>query len=222
MMPRILIVDDDEAQRRVLRFRLKDKYEIIDTGSPEEALALALHHKPDAILLDLMMPQYSGFEVCQTLSSMSFTQLIPVFIVSGEAAGRYQEFCENLGAKGYFQKPVDFEALQARLAAVVSNKNGDRRTEPRVRLRVRLKIRGTTADGKPFELLTATENVSAHGFFCSCDAALKKDDAVDVLLVATGEQFTGKARVVRVESPGTPGQSCGFRFVDNPVDWVLR
>lgn len=221
-MPRILIVDDDEAQRRVLRFRLKDNYEIIDTGSPEEALALALHHKPDAILLDLMMPQYSGFEVCQTLSSMSFTQLIPIFIVSGESADRYREFCENLGAKGYFQKPVDFDALQARLAAVVSSKNGDRRAETRVRLRVKLKIRGTTADGKPFELLTATENVSAHGFFCACDAALKKDQIVDVLLVAKGEQFTGKARVVRVESPGTPVPACGFRFVDNPVDWVLR
>jgi len=221
-MPRILIVDDDEAQRRVLRFRLKDTYEIIDTGSPEEALALALQHKPDAILLDLMMPHYSGFEVCQTLSSMSFTQLIPIFIVSGESAGRYQEFCENLGAKGYFQKPVDFEALQARLAAVVQTKNGNRRTEPRVRLKVRLKIRGTTADGKQFELLTATENVSARGFFCACDAAVKKDELVDVLIATTGEQFTGKARIVRVESPGTPAQTCGFRFVDKPIDWVLR
>jgi CheY-like chemotaxis protein len=221
-VPRILIVDDDEAQRRVLRFRLKDTYEIIDTGSPEEALALALQHKPDAILLDLMMPQYSGFEVCQTLHSMSFTQLIPVFIVSGESAGRYEEFCKNLGAKGYFQKPVDFEALQACLAAVTAVKNGNRRAEPRVRLRAKLKIRGTTEKGEPFEALTVTENVSAHGFFCACNAPLKKDDMVEVFLGAAGEQFTGKARVIRVESPGTPTQACGFRFLDNPVDWVLR
>ena len=40
-MPRLLIIDDDDAMRKVLRFRLKDSYEIIDTGSPEEALALA-------------------------------------------------------------------------------------------------------------------------------------------------------------------------------------
>jgi CheY-like chemotaxis protein len=221
-MPRILIVDDDEAQRRVLRFRLKDNYEIIDTGSPEEALALALQHKPDAILLDLMMPQYSGFEVCQTLSSMSFTQLIPVFIVSGESPDRCQEFCESLGDKGYFQKPVDFDALQARLAAVVGNQNGDRRTEPRVRLRARLKIQATTAKGEPLELLTATENVSAHGFLCGCILPLKIDEIVDVFLMSTGQQFAGKARVVRVDLPGTPSQSCGFRFLDNPVDWVLR
>ena len=60
-MPRLLIVDDDDAVRKVLRFRLKDSYEIIDTKSPEEALALALQQKPDAILLDLMMPRCSGF-----------------------------------------------------------------------------------------------------------------------------------------------------------------
>lgn len=221
-MPRILIVDDDQAQRRVLKFRLKDKYEVFDTGSPEEAVALALQHKPDAILLDLMMPQYSGFEVCQTLSSMSFTQLIPVFILSGEPPARYQEFCTNLGAKGYFQKPVDFEALQERLASVVGRQNGERRSEPRVRLRTKLKIKGTTTQGEPFELHTVTENVSAHGFLCGCNVAVKKDDVVEVYLMAAKPQFAGKARIVRVDFPATPAQMCGFRFEQSPVDWVLH
>src|SRR5271168_2459442 len=105
-MKKLLIIDDDESVRKVLRFRLKDSFEIVDTGSPEEALALALQDKPDAILLDLMMPKYSGFEVCQTLSFLSFTQNIPILIVSGESSARYKDFCESLGAKGYFQKPV--------------------------------------------------------------------------------------------------------------------
>lgn len=48
-----------------MRFRLRESYDVIDSGSPEEALALALQHKPAAILLDLMMPKYSGLEVCQ-------------------------------------------------------------------------------------------------------------------------------------------------------------
>jgi CheY-like chemotaxis protein len=49
-------VDDDEAIRRLVRLNLTDLYEIFDAGQPEEALALASEHKPDAILLDLRMP----------------------------------------------------------------------------------------------------------------------------------------------------------------------
>jgi putative two-component system response regulator len=55
----------------MLRFRLKDSYEVLDTSSPEEGLMLALLHKPDGILVDLMMPGQTGFEVCQTIASLS-------------------------------------------------------------------------------------------------------------------------------------------------------
>jgi CheY-like chemotaxis protein len=82
----LLLIDDDDSVRKMMAFRLKDAYTIIDSGSPEEALALALQHKPAAVLLDLMMPKYSGFEVCQTLSSLSFTAHIPILIVSGESS----------------------------------------------------------------------------------------------------------------------------------------
>ena len=61
-MARILIVDDDEAQRKVLRYRLKEHYEVIDTGSPEEALALALHHK-------VLPPTIKVRQPLETLSS---------------------------------------------------------------------------------------------------------------------------------------------------------
>jgi CheY-like chemotaxis protein len=91
-MPRLLIVDDDPAMRKLLRFQLKESYEIIDTGSPEEALALALQHKPDAILLDLMMPNCSGFELCQALTSMTFTESIPVLIFYWPNAKRNKDF----------------------------------------------------------------------------------------------------------------------------------
>src|ERR1700674_1490862 len=111
-MARILIVDDDEAIRRLVRLNLTDLYEVFDTGQPEEALALALEHKPDAILLDLRMPGYSGFELCKTLTSFSATQLIPVFVISGEGGAKTKDFCRDLGAAAYFEKPVDFKALR--------------------------------------------------------------------------------------------------------------
>ena len=140
-MHKLLVIDDDESVRKLLRFRLKNSYEIIDTGSPEEALALALQENPDAVLLDLMMPKYSGFEVCQTLSSLSFTQHIPIIIVSGESTASYKDFCEALGAKDFVQKPVDFEVLERKLSKVMEGSGNGQQSEPRVRLRVTLKLR---------------------------------------------------------------------------------
>ena len=221
-MPRILVIDDDAAVRKALRFQLEDIYEVIDSGSPEEALALALQHKPDAILLDLSMPGYSGYEICQTLSSLSFTQMIPILIVSGEPAAHYKDFCESLGSKGYFQKPVDIDALRRKLESLIGSSRQDRQAEPRFRLRVMLKLRGVDLTGAPFELLTATEHVGVNGFLCGCTASIKEEAIVEVYLAKHAQQLIGKAKVAQVEWPNTPGQRCDFRFVEKPAEWVLH
>ncbi len=221
-MGKLLVVDDDEALRRLIRLNLGDSYEIIDTGEPEQALALAMEHKPDAILLDLRMPQYSGFELCQTFTSFSRTQLIPVLIVSGEAGALTKEFCRNLGAAAYFEKPIDFDALRAALARMAKTRRVERRSEVRVRLRVSLKLRGTDSHGKPFEALTSTENVSLSGFLCGCNTDLQKDSLVEVYLASGREEFVGKARVVRSEWTDTPFPRHGFRFVEKTGHWVLE
>ncbi|MGB8917539.1 MAG: response regulator, partial [Candidatus Sulfotelmatobacter sp.] len=93
-MPKILIVDDDDAMRGLIRMRLSDTYEIIDTGNPGQALGLALEHKPDVVLLDLMMAGCSGFELCQSLHALSYTSRIPVFVVTGESAAKYKDYGE--------------------------------------------------------------------------------------------------------------------------------
>src|SRR6202047_1562411 len=141
-MPKILIVDVDEPIRRLLRLNLGDLYEVFETGKPAEALALALEHKPDAVLLDLRMPGYSGFELCKTLTSFSATQLIPVFIISGEGGAKTKEFCRELGAAAYFEKPVNFESLRETLAKALGSRRIERRKESRVGLRVPLKLMG--------------------------------------------------------------------------------
>lgn len=222
-MPLILIVDDDEAMRGLIRERLEDAYKIIDTGNPEEALSLALQSKPDCILLDLMMPEFSGFELCQTLASLSFTRLIPIFVITGEPAARYKDSCMNLGAKEYFEKPLNFGQLRSRLAAVLESKQHERRAEVRVRLRALLKLRGTDTSGRKFELLTTTDDVSASGFLCGCHALLERDAIVEVWLRSGGVELqVGRARMVRVEWPNTAWQRHGFRFVEKPHDWILR
>jgi len=82
-MRKLLIVDDDSAMRGLMRMRLSDSYEIFDTEDPEQALALALEHKPDAVLMDLMMPKFSGFELCQSFHSLSYTSYLPIFVITG-------------------------------------------------------------------------------------------------------------------------------------------
>ena len=222
-MPLILIVDDDEAMRGLIRERLEDAYKIIDTGNPQDALSLALQSKPDCILLDLMMPEFSGFELCQTLASLSFTRLIPIFVITGEPAARYKDSCMNLGAKEYFEKPLNFGQLRSRLAAVLESKQHERRAEVRVRLRALLKLRGTDTSGRKFELLTTTDDVSASGFLCGCHALLERDATVEVWLRSGGVELqVGRARMVRVEWPNTAWQRHGFRFVEKPHDWILR
>jgi DNA-binding response OmpR family regulator len=221
-MEKLLIVDDEEAMRSLLRINLADLYEIVDTGNPEQALALAMQDKPNAILLDLRMPKYSGFELCRTFNSLTSTQLIPLIIVSGESGATTKSLCKELGAAAYFEKPIDFDALRAGLAHVLHAARPERRREVRVRLRVKLKLRGIDSNEKPFEEVSVTENVSQSAFLCGCSAILKKDSTVDVYLISGGTNHVGKARVVRCELSDTPYPLYAFRFVEKYGDWVLR
>jgi CheY-like chemotaxis protein len=221
-LPRLLVIDDDEAVRKVMRFRLKDSYDIVDTGSPEDALALALQSRPDAILLDLSMPGYSGFEVCQTLASLTFTQGIPIVIVSGKSADEDKAFCENLGAKAFFQKPVDIVSLKKTLAQLVAGRKRDRPAEPRVHLKIALTLRGMDSNSRPFTLDVITENVGANDFLSACSAPLKEGAIVDVHSSSNGGKLVGKARVIRVDWPNTPSQRCDFHFTEKPTEWILR
>lgn len=219
-MATILIVDDDEALRRLMRLELSDGYTIIDSGDPEQGLALALEHKPDAILLDLRMPKYSGYELLQTFTSFSRTQVIPVIIVSGEAGTQTKDQCKQLGAAGYFEKPIDFEMLRAFLIQVVKTRKYTPRSEVRVRLHVPLLLKGTTEEGKRQEAAVITENVSLSGFSCACATEFPPDSTVDVFLTTYGEQYVGKAKIVHIDMKGKVRQ-CGCLFTVKTGPWVL-
>ena len=222
-MPKLLIVDDDDAMRGLVKARMSNAYEIIDTGDPVQALGLALQHKPDAILLDLMMPDCSGFEICQNLHTLSYTARIPIFVISGESAAKYRDYVNTLGAAGFFEKPIDFAQLKSRLAEALNAKRPERRAHVRVRMKLVLKLKGTDEQGRSFEQLTPTENVSAGGFLCNFPVVLGANAALEVFLTGPNQdRYAGRARAVRQEAPNTPWQRYGFEFVERSAEWILQ
>ncbi len=222
-MEKILIVDDDDALRGMMKMRLADTYETIDTGNAVQALGLALQHKPRAILLDLMMPDCSGFELCQSFHNLSYTARIPIFIVSGESGNKYREYMSNLGAVGYFEKPIDFAKLKSRLADELNSRPSERRTHVRVRMKLILKLKGVDASQRSFEQLTTTENISAGGFLCTLPLNLAPASVFQVFLCGAGhDQFAGRVRVVRREAPDTPSQRYAFQFTERTAEWILQ
>jgi DNA-binding response OmpR family regulator len=217
----VLIVDDDEAMRGIIRDNLVPAYEVIDTGEPDDALALTMEHRPDAILLDLSMPHISGYELCRALSSLSCTQQIPVFIVTGEDE-RNKAFCQNLGAVGYFTKPIDFARLKNRLADVLESKKGERRADIRVPLRVILKVKGKDRAGNYFDVRATTENVSKGGFLCACHHPLDEATNVEVTLCGERELSLGFARLVRTDKNEMQGDRYGFQFIGSAGAKILQ
>ena len=220
-MRRLLIVDDDEAIRRLFRLNLADDYEIIDTADPEQALGLAMEHKPDAILLDMQMPKFSGFDLCRTFNSFSQTHLVPIFVISGAMRDDEKEACAALGASGFFGKPIDFDALRARLATV-KRQTTVPRSEVRVQIRVPVNVHGTDINGTAFRELTTTENVSLSGLLCTCKAVLKNESVVEVFLANMGQRFVGKARCVRKDTREGETPQYAFRFIGKPENWILN
>ncbi len=222
-MPKILVVDDDDAIRGLVKARLSGTYQIIDTRDPVQALGLALEHKPDAILLDLMMPDCSGFELCQSIHTLSYTSRIPIFVVSGESAAKYRDYVTNLGASGFFEKPINFPELKARLAEALQAKRPERRAHVRVGMKLVLKLKGTDERGRSFEQLTTTENVSAGGFLCNLPVVLAPEASLDVFLSGSGgDRHAGTARAVRQEAPNSPWQRYGFQFVERSPEWIFQ
>jgi CheY-like chemotaxis protein len=218
---RLLIVDDDEAIRKLFRLNLSGDYEIIDTSDPEQALALAMEHKPDAILLDMRMPKFTGLDLCRTFNTYSQTNLVPIMVISGAISDQAKEACTALGATGFFSKPIDFDALKSQLNTV-KRRAMVPRSEVRIRLRVPLKLRGTDSGGQEFEASTITENVSLSGFYCGCANQLLNDAVVEVYMAQNGKQLAGRARCVRTDPrEGEPAQYA-FRFIEKTANWILK
>lgn len=111
---KILFVDDEPDIEKVVRFRLQQAgYEVSVARSGSEALDLARSVKPDLILLDIIIPELNGFEVCRKLREDNETSSIPVVFFTAETADltAIDDQVELSGAQGYIIKPFSHEEL---------------------------------------------------------------------------------------------------------------
>lgn len=120
MMKKILLVDDEPNNLQVLRQILKDKYQLMFVNNGEKALEAAHKHRPDLILLDIMMPGLNGFEVCQQLKAMPATAEIPVIFVTAMSDVEDEIKGFDVGAVDYIQKPVSAPIVLRRVQTHLS------------------------------------------------------------------------------------------------------
>ncbi|MBC3766956.1 response regulator [Neptunicella marina] len=116
----ILLVDDEPANLRVLKQILQDDYRLIFAKSGAEALRLAEQKKPALILLDIMMPDMTGFDVCEQLKSHSETKKIPVIFVTALSDETDEARGLELGAVDYITKPVSAPVVRIRVKTHLS------------------------------------------------------------------------------------------------------
>ena len=120
----ILVVDDNEMNRDMLSRRLKRQdYEVIVAEDGEQALSMVREHPFDLVLLDIMMPNISGYEVLERLKQDDETRHIPVIMISAVDDLDSVVRCIELGAEDYLFKPFNPVLLKARVGARFTKKS---------------------------------------------------------------------------------------------------
>ena len=120
VLPRVLIVEDEAPLVTMLRYNLeKEGFAVCSAGDGEEALLQIAENKPDAVLLDWMLPLVSGLEVCRQIRRAPATRLLPVIMLTARGAEGDRIRGLDSGADDYVVKPFSPSELVARLRAVM-------------------------------------------------------------------------------------------------------
>lgn len=119
-MTKLMIVDDEEGVRSLVNMTLDGAgYEIIEARDGASALELAREQRPQLLLLDVMLPDLSGIEVCRRLKADEATAGITVVMLTAKAQSADVAAAEDAGADGYFTKPFSPIALVRRVEAIL-------------------------------------------------------------------------------------------------------
>lgn len=228
---RVLLVEDEQDVAEVIRFNLrKEGYEVTVVGNGADGVRHAREGKPDVILLDIMVPQLNGWEVCRRLKQDADTRRIPIIMVTGRVDEGDKVLGFELGADDYVTKPFSPRELVARVRAVTRRgrpgDGADKKRQLKVgdleidrdRFEVRMKGRAVELTPKEFELLATLAGAPGRVFGREelLDLVWGRDGFVEPRTVDVHvARLRGKFIAAKVPEPGVETvRGVGYRFRD--------
>lgn len=146
--PQLLVVDDEPANLQVLRHILQEDYRLLFAKDGAKALELAAREKPELILLDVMMPGMTGYQVCAQLKATPATSAIPVIFVTALADVEDEAQGFAVGAVDYITKPVSPAIVKARVRTHLSLVRVEELRETRLQIVQRLGLAAEYKDNE--------------------------------------------------------------------------
>jgi DNA-binding response OmpR family regulator len=226
---RALLLEDEQDVAELIRYNLaREGWDLLVARNGAEALKLAREHHLDVILLDIMVPQLNGWEVCRRLKQDPALAPIPVIMVTGRVEEGDKVLGFELGADDYVTKPFSPRELIARIRAVLRRgthvnahakkahlKAGDLEID-RHRFEVRLKGRPVELTPKEFELLATLVATPGRVFGREelLDVVWGRDGFVEPRTVDVHvARLRGKFGAAQLEEPGIETvRGVGYRF----------
>jgi two-component system, OmpR family, response regulator MprA len=196
----VLVIDDEESIVDLIKLGLKyEGFEVVAASDGEEGIDAAQRANPIFIILDWMLPDMDGLEVCRRLRSNPTTHDIPILLLTakGEVGSRVEGL--NTGADDYLTKPFSFEELVARIRAILRRLNHSATAENSKVLTVGdIELNMSTHEviraGRQIDL-TVTEYNLLHLFMSHVGQAL---DRQTILNQVWGYDFLGETNIIEV------------------------
>src|SRR6266699_1704653 len=196
----VLVIDDEESIIDLIKLGLKyEGFEVVAAGDGEEGIAIAQRTNPLFIILDWMLPDMDGLEVCRRLRTNPTTRDIPILLLTAkdEVGSRVEGL--NTGADDYLTKPFDFDELVARIRAILRRLNHNSATEKSHILQVgdlqlNTATHEVTRQGRLIDL-TVTEYNLLQLFMNHQGLAL---DRQTILNQVWGYDFLGETNIIEV------------------------
>lgn len=184
----ILLVDDEPVNLQVLKHTLEDQYRLLFATNGAKAIELANSQVPDLILLDIMMPKLSGYDVCKALQNNALTSGIPIIFITALSDESNEQLGFDMGAVDYITKPFSPAIVRARVKSHLSLVQMNILKQTRLQI---IQCLGTAAEYKDNETSKHIIRMS-HYSHIMAEAAGYNADAAEELFQAAPMHDIGK------------------------------